>query len=47
MPMKRCQSKGKKGYKYGSSGKCYTCKDAKKKALRQGRAIKTSQSKKK
>ena len=34
----------KKGYKYGDSGKCYTGKNAKKKAGKQGRAIKASQS---
>jgi hypothetical protein len=33
MPLKRC---GDNGWKYGDSGKCYTGKDAKKKAIRQG-----------
>lgn len=38
---------GKKGFKFGKNGKCYTGKGAKEKALKQGRAIKVSQSKKK
>lgn len=37
----RCQKNKKKGYKWGKSGKCYTGKNAKAKALRQGRAIKS------
>lgn len=44
MPVRRCSKGRKKGYKYGSSGKCYTGKSAKAKAKRQGRAIKSSQS---
>lgn len=43
MPVKRCSSGGKKGYKYGSKGRCYTGGGAKAKAKRQGRAIKASQ----
>lgn len=51
MPIKKCSSKGKPGYKYGDSGKCYTYtagnqtsrKKAKSKALKQARAIKRSQ----
>jgi len=43
MPVKKCKSGGKSGRKYGSSGKCYTGKGAKKKAGRQGKAIKASQ----
>jgi hypothetical protein len=39
MPVQRCQSNGKKGWKYGSKGKCYTGPDAKEKAEKQGRAI--------
>lgn len=47
MPVKKCQSDGKPGYKYGDSGKCYTYdtndEESKKKALeqakKQGRAI--------
>ena len=40
MPVKKC---GKSGKKYGSKGKCYTGKGAKKKATKQGRAVKRSQ----
>ena len=43
MPVKRCTSKGKKGYQYGSQ-KCYTGPDAKAKAAKQGRAIKANRS---
>jgi len=43
MPIKRCSSKGRKGYKYGDRGKCYTGPSAKAKAAKQGRAIKASQ----
>jgi len=39
MPIKRCQVKGKKGWKYGDQGKCYTGKDAKQKAYKQAYAI--------
>ncbi|MEM3063129.1 MAG: hypothetical protein QW303_06280, partial [Nitrososphaerota archaeon] len=39
MPIKPCQYKGQKGYKWGDSGKCYTGPNAKEKALKQGRAI--------
>lgn len=39
--------KGKKGWKFGKSGKCYTGKDAKEKAKKQGVAIKISQGRKK
>ena len=35
MPLKRCAGKG---WMWGSKGKCYTGKDAKKKALKQGYA---------
>lgn len=45
MPIKRCTtSQGKRGWKWGESGKCYSSKE---KALKQMRAIKASQSKKK
>lgn len=40
MPVKRCKAKGKPGHKYGSKGKCYTGKGGRKKAAKQGRAIK-------
>ena len=47
MPVKTCVSEGKPGFKWGDEGKCYTYmpgneeakERAKKKALRQGRAI--------
>lgn len=39
MPLKKCQSNGVDGYKWGDSGTCYTGKDARKKALKQGAAI--------
>lgn len=45
MPVVRCQSNGKPGYKWGPSGKCYTYSSeqgaaaARAKAERQGRAI--------
>lgn len=42
MPVKKT---GKNSYRYGSSGKKYVGKNAKKKAAKQGRAIKSSQSK--
>lgn len=38
MPLKRCGENGK-GWKWGDSGKCYTGKDAKKNAIKQGLAI--------
>ena len=38
MPVKPCKYKGKTGKKWGNSGKCYTGKDAKKKATKQGKA---------
>jgi|TARA_R110001583_G_scaffold17228_5_gene69923 hypothetical protein len=47
MPVKKCKSGGKTGSKYGSKGKCYTGKGAKKKAAKQGRAIKASQGRRK
>ena len=43
MPVKKCKVKGKSGKKYGSKGKCYTGKGGKRKASKQGRAIKASQ----
>ena len=47
MPVKKCSAKGKSGYKYGKSGKCYTGKGGKKTAANQGRAIKASQGRRK
>ncbi len=42
MPLMRC-GKGRKGWKFGKSGRCYLGKKAREKAARQGRAIKASQ----
>ena len=39
MPLKKCQSDDKDGWKWGKSGKCYTGPDAKKQAIKQGIAI--------
>lgn len=39
MPLKRCMSGGKTGWKWGSSGNCYTGPGAKQKAIKQGIAI--------
>ena len=39
MPLKNCTVDGKSGYQWGDDGKCYTGKDGKKKALRQGVAV--------
>lgn len=47
MPVQRCQKNGKKGWKWGKSGKCYTGANAKAKAEEQGRAVKASQSRRK
>lgn len=46
MPVKKCSSKGKSGYKYGNAGKCYTGAGAKSKASKQGRAIEANKKKK-
>ena len=47
MPVKKCSSSGKSGYKYGNSGKCYTGSSAKSKASKQGRAIQANKKGKK
>lgn len=39
MPFMHCQVKGKRGWKYGRSGKCYAGKSGKKRAQRQARAM--------
>lgn len=39
MPLKKCQINGKSGWKFGDSGKCYSGKDGKKKAIKQGLVI--------
>lgn len=46
MPIKSCQIKNKKGYKYGDTGKCYPGKSGKTKARKQGQAIEISRHKK-
>lgn len=38
MPLERCSSNGKSGWKYGDSGHCYTGPGAKKRAVKQGLA---------
>ena len=45
MPRQPCTSNGKKGTKYGKSGKCYTGPDQKSKAMKQGQAIEISKHK--
>jgi hypothetical protein len=50
MPVKRCRSNGRPGYKWGDSGKCYTYTPgnkrsraaAKAKAAKQGKAVKAN-----
>lgn len=42
MPLKKCTINGKSGWKWGDSGKCYTGKDGKEKAMKQARAIEAS-----
>jgi hypothetical protein len=44
MPLQRCTTNGKRGWKWGSSGKCYLSKAA---AEKQGRAISISKARKK
>jgi len=39
MPIKSCIVDGKSGFKFGESGTCYIGKDAKKKALKQAKAM--------
>lgn len=54
MPVQRCQSGGKPGWKWGKHGRCYTYKrgdsagsaSAKAKAVKQGRAAKAGDAKK-
>ena len=43
MPVKSCQINGKKGHKWGDSGKCYTGPDSHRKATLQGEAIHASE----
>ncbi len=44
MPVTRCSINGRRGYKFGRKGKCYTGKGAEEKAKKQGAAIKISES---
>lgn len=46
MPIMRCTSGGKKGYKAGKSGHCYTGKGAEGRARKQLRAIHSTKGKK-
>ena len=39
MPLKRCTTDNKSGYKWGNEGKCYTGPEGKKKAIKQGLVI--------
>ena len=39
MPLKKCTTDNKGGYKWGNEGKCYTGPNAKKEAIKQGLAI--------
>lgn len=39
MPLNECQNNGKKGWKWGDQGHCYTGKEGKKQAIKQGVAI--------
>lgn len=43
----KCRKKGKSGYKFGKKGFCYTSKNAKEKAKKQGRAISLSKARRK
>lgn len=45
MPVMNCTKNGKPGKKWGSSGKCYTGKDAEAKAKTQGKAIHAAKNK--
>jgi hypothetical protein len=39
MPVHSCKVGKKSGFQWGKSGKCYTGKNAKKKAIKQGLAV--------
>lgn len=39
MPLKNCSDGGKDGWKWGDEGKCYTGKEGKKQAIKQGISI--------
>lgn len=45
MPLERCSKDGKAGIRWGKTGACYTGKDGKKKALKQGVAIELNRQK--
>ena len=42
MPIQRCSVSGKRGWKWGQSGKCYIGAGARRRAVRQARAIRAS-----
>jgi len=42
MPVKGCVKNGKSGHKWGNSGKCYTGKGSRQKAVKQGRAARAN-----
>ena len=46
MPLMRCSTDGKRGWKWGKRGKCYTGTNARTQALRQGRAIEVNRGEK-
>lgn len=39
MPLNKCSKDGKSGYKWGNQGHCYTGKNGKRQAIKQGIAI--------
>jgi hypothetical protein len=39
MPLKKCSKDGKSGWKFGDQGACYTGRDGRKQAIKQGLAI--------
>lgn len=43
MPIQKCTKNGQSGHQFGDSGTCYTGPNSKKRAARQGRAIKAQQ----
>lgn len=45
-PIMSCTKNGKRGYKYGTTGKCFTGPMAKEKATKQAAAIEASRARK-
>lgn len=43
MPLQRCTLNGRRGWRWGQKGKCYTGPNARQRALKQARAIKANQ----